>query len=66
MGYMFAFIMMVTLYTSLWNQFPTEWRQNGIFRHRLMSFFVALLLNQACVFEYAGITKILILIPEEY
>ena len=66
MGYMFAFIMMVTLYTSLWNQFSAEWRQNGIFRHRLMSFFVALLLNQACVFEYAGITKILLLIPEEY
>ena len=66
MGYMYAFIMMVTLYTSLWNQFPAEWRQNDIFRRRLVSFFVALLLNQACVFEYAIITKLFILIPENY
>ena len=57
--------MMVTLYTSLWNQFPTEWRQNGIFRYRLMSFFVALLLNQACVCLNMSV-KILLLIPEEY
>ena len=65
-GYVIAATLMVAFYVTLWFRFPLEWRNDEAFRNRLLYFLIAITLNQAVLFEYAGITIILLTIPDEY
>ena len=65
-GYVIAATLMVSFYLTLWFRFPSEWRKDESFRKRLLYFLIAITLNQAVLFEYAGITTILLTIPDKY
>ena len=65
-GYLAAFIILITLFMTLWYQFPTEWRRNSSFRRRLRYAIIAVSCNQALVFEYGILTKIMLIVPQDY
>ena len=65
-GYITAIVGMLSFYSILWTRFPTKWRKNSQFKLRLMSFVIAMTLNQAVVIEYALITKVLLTIPTQW
>ena len=65
-GYIAGFVILVTLFVTLWYQFPSEWRKNVSFRKRLRYVIVAVSCNQALVFEYGILTKLLLSMPTDY
>ena len=65
-GYMTAALGMISFYLILWHRFPLKWRKNKKFKKRLISFLIAMTLNQAVVFEFVGVTKLLVLFYGDY
>ena len=65
-GYIAGCVILVTLFFTLWHQFPSEWRKNVSFRTRLRSAIIAVSCNQALVFEYGILTKLLLSVPNDY
>ena len=63
-GYVLAATGMLVFFTTLWYRFPLNWRKNELFRKRLASFIIAIMLNQCCLFEYMLLTKIMLTVPE--
>ena len=63
-GYVLAATGMLVFFTTLWYRFPPNWRKNQFLRKRLISFIIAIILNQTCLFQYLVLTKILLMVPE--
>ena len=59
-GYITAVAGMITFYTTICFQFPKEWRKESKFKRRLLSFVLAMGINQSLVIEYAIITFVLL------
>ena len=65
-GYIAGCFLLVTLFVTLWYQFPSEWRKDVSFRKRLRFVIIAVSCNQALVFEYGILTKFLLSIPTDH
>ena len=65
-GYITACAGMITFYTAICFQFPKTWRRESKFKRRLMSFVLAMGINQALVIQYAIITFILLNIDTDF
>ena len=65
-GYIAGCVILVTTFIALWHQFPSEWRLNSSFRKRLIYVIIAVSCNQALVFEYAILTKLLLSVSTDH
>ena len=64
-GYITACAGMISFYSTICFQFPKDWRKDSKFKRRLLSFVLAMGLNQALVLQYAAITFILLTIDSD-
>ena len=56
----------IGVYLTVWYSFSKGWRQNGVFRKRLICFLVALALSQILTIQYNVLAKLLLVFKDNY